>query len=210
MSATIQIQQDHDSYPAALRRFLGDRAPKAVTAIGPLDLLVNKPLGFFCSIKCPGRLILQTTDFAQQLRQASVTVIGGFHSPVERECLTILLRSTNPIIICPARGIENMRIPSEYKKPLSEGRLLLLSPFNGRQRRATAEMATYRNEVVAALAEQIFVAYAEPSGKTELFCQRIVEWLKPLYTFESDATANLIALGARPLTQAALGALTIQ
>ena len=203
----IQVYNESPDYPVALQHFLGDKVPKTITATGAIDLLANKSLAFFCSVKCPGNLILRTHDFAQQLKQAPVTIIGGFHSPVERECLTILLRSTNPLIICPARGIENMRIPADCKKPLAEGRLLLLSPFSGKQHRATAEMASYRNEVVAALAEQIFVAYAEPSGKTERFCQRIIEWQKPLYTFASEANANLISLGAKVLDENPVGML---
>lgn len=44
------------------------------------------------------------------LRDAGVTVIGEFHSPMEKECLNILLRGSQPIIVCPARSLENMRI----------------------------------------------------------------------------------------------------
>jgi len=33
-------------------------------------------------------------------------VISGFHTPAEKECLRILLRGAQPIIICPARSIE--------------------------------------------------------------------------------------------------------
>ena len=183
-----------------MQNYLGDRAPTTLTALGNLDLLSGKTLALFCSVKCPGNLILQTYDLAKNLRQAEMTVIGGFHSPMERECLTILLRSPNPIIVCPARGIKNMRIPPEYKEPLADGRLLLLSPFAEKQRRATIQTALYRNQFVAALADQIFVAYAEPGGKTEQFCQEVLAWGKPLYTLASDANANLISLGARPVT----------
>lgn len=54
------------------------------------------PLALVCSVKCPGDLILKTYDLAQQLREAEVTIIGGFHSLMERECLTILLRGNQP------------------------------------------------------------------------------------------------------------------
>jgi hypothetical protein len=46
---------------------------------------------------------------------------------MERECLTILLRGTQTVIVCPARSINGMRIKKEYEKPLKEGRLLFLS-----------------------------------------------------------------------------------
>jgi predicted Rossmann fold nucleotide-binding protein DprA/Smf involved in DNA uptake len=194
------IYPGDSGYPPELQKYLGDRAPERLTAMGNPDLLLEKALALFCSIKCPGSLILQTYDLAHKLRQSRMAVIGGFHSPMERECLTILLRSPSPIVVCPARGIENMRLPSEYKKPIAEGRLLLLSPFTEKQRRSTIQIAQYRNRVVAALAEQVFVAYAEPHGKTEQFCRTVLTWGKRLYTLESDANINLIAMGAKPIT----------
>lgn len=195
-----RLYQNDADYPFALQTYLGAQAPMALTTLGNHDLLHRKTLALFCSVKCPGKLILQAYDFAQKLRRARVTVIGGFHSPMERECLNLLLSSTNFIIVCPARGLEKMRVPTEQKEPLAEGRLLFLSPFPEGQRRATAEMALYRNRIVAALADSIFVAYADPLGKTEQFCRDVLSWRKPLYTLESDANANLIALGAKPLT----------
>jgi hypothetical protein len=78
-------------------------------------------VGFdICSVKCSGNAILQTLDLAQQLRDAGVPVIGGFHSPMERECLRILLRGSQPIIVCPARRLQGMRVPREHHAHLHE------------------------------------------------------------------------------------------
>ena len=92
-------------YPARLRERLGDDAPAQLTTLGNLDILQTKPVALFCSVKCPGNLILQTYDLAQRWRDQGVTVISGFHSPMERECLNILLRSPHAVIICPARNL---------------------------------------------------------------------------------------------------------
>ena len=194
-----RLGQGDPSYPSALQLFLGDRAPTTLTALGNLDILRQKKLALFCSVKCPGNLILQTYDLARALRDEGVTIIGGFHSPMEKECLTLLLRGMQPIIICPARSIERMRTPSEWKAPLAEGRLLLLSPFAEKMRRATVDLARKRNELVAALADEVFVAHAAPGSKTEHFCHDVLSWGKPLMTLESDENAGLIARGARPV-----------
>jgi predicted Rossmann fold nucleotide-binding protein DprA/Smf involved in DNA uptake len=194
-----QLQQDDSGYPPTLYEYLGDRAPKTLTTLGNLDILQRKKLALFCSVKCPGNLILQTYDLACALRDAGVTVIGGFHSPMEKECLSLLLRSTQPVIICPARSIERMRLPAEWEMPLAEGRLLLLSPFGEKLRRVTASLAQRRNEFVAALADEVFVAHAAPGSKTEHFCSNVLAWGKPLLTLESDENADLIARGARPV-----------
>ncbi len=172
-------------------KHLSDSGRQNLTNASPL-------LALFCSRQCPGSLILQTYDLAQELRQAGLTVISGFHSPMERECLTILLRGTPPLIICPARSIHK-RVPADWKNPLREGRLLILSPFAEKQRRMTAETAAERNRFVAALADTLFVAHAAPQSHTEQFCREVLSWGKTLYTLDSDTNTRLITLGAKPL-----------
>ncbi|MBI3913132.1 MAG: DNA-processing protein DprA [Chloroflexi bacterium] len=165
------LSQSDPHYPPVLKTCLRDAAPAAITAFGDLGNLKNKTLALFCSQKCPGTLILQTYDLAQNLRQAGSAVIGGFHSPMEREALNILLRGKQPVIICPARSIEGMRLRAEFKRPLEQGQLLFLSPFPKKQKRMIADNAIQRNRFVGALAEAVFVAYAEPNGKMEQLCR---------------------------------------
>ena len=78
-------------YPAAIQAFLGPDAPAAITALGDLALLDHRPLAIFCSSRCPGKLIVQASDLAHALADRGAAVIGGFHTPVERACLEILL-----------------------------------------------------------------------------------------------------------------------
>ena len=194
----VSLEQADAAYPGSLPTYLGKKAPKRIYALGDLDILREVALGLFCSVKCPGNLILKTYDLARELRDAGVTVMSGFHSPMEKECLALLLRGKQPVIWCPARRLAATRIPKKYAKPLLDGRLLMLSPFETNVKQATVEIAGVRNDFVAALADRIFVAYAVPGGKTETFCQRILEWGKPLSTFDSPGNAILIALGAKP------------
>lgn len=191
-----QINQNEGNYPPGLHRCLGAEAPSCIQVTGSTDLLQGKPLALFSSIKCPGNLILKTYDLAQRLRDDGVPVIGGFHSPMEKECLLLLLRGSQPVIICPNRSLSGMRLPAEWKKPISENRLLIVSPFEEKLRRGTLQTALYRNKFVAALADRIFITYASPNSKTEAFCRQVVEWGKKVYTFEENK--NLLKLGAQP------------
>jgi predicted Rossmann fold nucleotide-binding protein DprA/Smf involved in DNA uptake len=193
---------DSPQYPEGVRRFLQNRVPATITALGNLEILRTKLLALFCSVECPGKVILETYDLAHKLREEGVTVIGGFHSPMERECLEVLLRGTAPVVVCPARGVAKMRLRPEFRAPLENGRLLLLSPFSDKQRRATQQTATERNRFVAASADAVFVAYAAPNSKTENFCREVLAWGKPLLTFESSEDSALVALGAKPLRAA--------
>jgi hypothetical protein len=71
-----------------------------------------------------------------------------------------------------------------------------LSPFGERVKRARQDIALFRNEFVGALADQVFVVYAAPGGKTESFSKKALGWGKPLMTFNSLENASLIASGA--------------
>ncbi len=196
MDAVVNLCPSDCRYPTALKTSLGHHAPARIFALGNLDILQTKPLALFCSRKCPGNLILQTYDLAQKWRDQAVTVIGGFHSPMERECLNILLRSPHPVIICPAHRLPR-RIEPEFKRPLAEGRLLLLSAFPDTVKRATVETAHQRNRIVAALADRVFIPYAEPDSQTEFFAREITGWGKPVYTIASEANRSLMAIGAK-------------
>ena len=103
-------------------------------------------------------------------------MISGFHSPIEKECLRILLRGKPPVIVCPARSIEKLRVPAEWRAPLHEGRLLILSCFVPGHTRATAELATRRNLVAAALADEHWFAHVTPGGHSERLAQVIAGW----------------------------------
>lgn len=178
------------------------RGWERVSLLGNLELLRRPGLGLFCSIRCPGKVILELYDLARALRDAGVPVISGFHTPMEKECLKLLLRGTQPVLVCPARGIPTRRIPAAVKAGLADSRVLYLSPFDETLRRPTADLAGERNRFVAALAPQLVVAYASPGGKTEQLCRWAVGAGKSVLTLADPENAGLLALGARECSPA--------
>ena len=98
--------------------FSDSSAPPTIECIGNTALLGEPAIALFCSRQCPGALVNATYDLAQRLRDAGKTVIGGFHSPMEQECLRLLLRGGQPVIICPARAIQDYRLSSEWQAGL--------------------------------------------------------------------------------------------
>ena len=127
-------------------------------------------------MRCPGDAILRAYDVAQKLRDEGVTVISGFHSPVEKECLRILLRGKQPIIICLARALEKIRLPADWRGALEISRLLLLSPFEKRPRRPTIESSHQRNEIVAALSDEVLIIHADAGGSIERVSELVDRW----------------------------------
>ena len=165
------------------------------------QIIITKKLALFSSQKVPGTLILKTYDIVAALRDAGVTVIGGFHSHMEKECLKILLRGIQPIMICPARSIKGYRDPVAWKKPIQQGQLTLLSNFPDNNRRVTAETAEQRNRFVIDQADAIFIPYAAPGGMTEGLAKEIATTNKSMYTIIVPETMNLQNLGAIDIDQ---------
>ncbi len=165
-------------------------------AAGSVEILEQPRTGFFCSTQCPGSVILKTFDAITAMRNRGEIVIGGFHSPMEWECLGILLRGRQPVIWVPARSIEAMHLKPELEPAFKGGRLLILSPFGPKQRRITAELADQRNRFVASLATTIFVAHAAPGSRTFSLCTELRHHNRQLFTIDDPTNANLTALGA--------------
>jgi len=100
-----------------------------------------------------------------------------------------------------------MRIKPEYRKPLEDGRLLILSPFSGKEKRISSDRAVRRNYFVAALATAIFIPYAAPGSKTKTFCQELLKWGKQVYTIDDAKNTHLMEEGIPTISQHSTGIL---
>ena len=165
-SGLVRIEQGDTTYPSILIERFGETAPQFIDAIGNLNILQNHKVALFCSVRCPTEKIIAAQDLAHRLRDEGITVISGFHSPVEKECLRVLLKGTQPIIICPARGLEGMRIPKDWKIGLAQQRILLLSLFSTADHRLTASNAETRNRFVGQISDEVIFIHAVASSKT--------------------------------------------
>jgi len=179
--------------------------PCPISYQGNPDVLSRRKISLICSVKCPGSVILQTYDLMKTIRDEEITVISGFHSPMERECLNLLLRGTCGIAICYAQTLPK-RLPPEFRKPINEGRLLLLSAFEEGEDRVTRASSAARNKQVAELGDLLFVPYASPGGMVEVICGDVARSGKPVFTFDGEYGASLQAMGASatPPTDAAV------
>ncbi len=205
-----RITQIDPNYPKRLKDSLKTEAPETIWARGNIDLLPGIDTAFngnlwalFCSKKCPGELILKTHDLAQRFKERGIPTIGGYHSPIEKECLRVLLRGVQPILLCPARSIENMRLKSAWKDAFAKERLLILSPFESRYDRQTVALANRRNAFVAALADKIYIAHAAEDSKTLKFTEQMIACGKPVFTFDTPANEALFQLGAQRMEPSA-------
>ena len=172
----LTLTPSYARWPQQLDDRLDKVAPSRLWAIGNLEILAGHKIGLLCSVRCPGDAILGAYDAARKLRDQGVTVISGFHSPVEKECLRILLRGKQPLIICLARSLGEIRIPTAWRPALQFGRLLLLSLFERLPRRPTVESAHQRNELVVALSDKVLIIHAAPGGQIEQISNLVDRW----------------------------------
>jgi predicted Rossmann fold nucleotide-binding protein DprA/Smf involved in DNA uptake len=180
LSEVVAIQSTDARWPVVLAERLRGSAPETLHAVGPAGILERRKTALFCSARSPGAAILRAHDAVRRMRDEGVTVISGFHSPIEKECLRILLRGNQPIIICPGRAIESMRIPTDCRTAFGAGRILFLSPFSRQPKRVTKESALRRNEVVAALADEAYVAHVAEGGQTAAIVGMLKRWRVPI------------------------------
>jgi len=174
---------------------------KAVNTVGDPAILQRPLVALFCSVKCPGKLILETYELAKRFRAEGVTVISGFHSPMEQECLRILLRAPQPLVWCLARGLYR-KIPTkpvDCRPAVDEGRLVMVTPFPDTVTHITKETAMQSNRVAAELASAVVVAHAAPGGKMEDLCRDLLAAGKPLFTFDHPDNAKILHQGAKPV-----------
>jgi hypothetical protein len=191
------ISLNETRHTVSLRQLLGHSALTELWAAGPAHILHDDKTGFFCSSQCPGGVILKTFDAITAMRDEGRTLIGGFHSPMECECLGILLRGRQPVIWVPARSIVGMHLKPELQPAFAAGRLLILSPFEPKHKRITAALADARNRFVGALADRVFVAHAAPASRTLALCEELRALGKALYTVDDPANSPLLAIAER-------------
>lgn len=161
---------------------------------GNTALLELPKTAFLCSRRCPAQVVLKSYDWAIEKRKAKTCVLSGNHSQIEKDVLHYLLKREQPIIVAFARGLKK-RLEPELAEALANNRLLIITPFSSRITRVPQETANKRNELMAELADEIFVAYAQPGGNIERLVRRWLQKGKKICTFDVQENQMLIERG---------------
>lgn len=171
-------------YPARLSGRLGQGAPKTLNVLGPVAALSMPITAFLCSKETPGSTILRAFDQAAAWRDAGTCVVSGFHSPMEQECLEVLLRGEQPVIWMLARALTRPRLSPSQRKAFEDGRLTIVSAFGEREARTTADLARRRNRFAAAMSEHVCFAHIRAGGSLEVLSRELATWGVPASTLD--------------------------
>jgi predicted Rossmann fold nucleotide-binding protein DprA/Smf involved in DNA uptake len=176
----MKLTPSHASWPRHLNDRLEMAAPAELWAVGNHDILARRKLGLFCSVHCPDHVLQAAAGGVHGLRNDDVAVVSGFHSPVEKECLRVLLEDNVPAVVGFARSLKRIRIPSAWRRPLREGRLLVISSFDDLPRSPTRKSSRQRNELIAAMSDEVLILHAHPGGNIERLTRIIHRWRIPI------------------------------
>jgi predicted Rossmann fold nucleotide-binding protein DprA/Smf involved in DNA uptake len=162
-------------------------------------------LGFLVSRRASPLSILVAYDLARALRDAGVPVAGGFDAPVEHDCLDLLLRGQQPVLVVLARPLARFRPPASWATAMRDGRLHLTSPFAPEERGSPLANAWRRNQALADRCAGLLIVHAHPGGGVErLALSVLAQGQKPVFTPDIPANRALLAAGALPLPRNAL------
>ncbi|MBN8574772.1 MAG: DNA-processing protein DprA [Candidatus Kapaibacterium sp.] len=144
---------------------------------GNIDLIKLPKTAFLCSRTVPASAVLACYDWAIQQREQGHCVISGFHSPIEKDVLHYLLKGTQPIIVVLARGFKET-MNHEFIKPLEQGKLLIISPFDAQVKRITSRTVLVRHQTMIDLADDIAVGYISKNGQLDTLLTPVT---KPIF-----------------------------
>lgn len=129
---------------------------------GNRELLDRPMVAFFASRTAPEGALALATRWAERVAQTEQVVISGFHAPIERAVLDVLLKHRHPVIVALGRSLYR-KCPPLFQTPLAEGRLLFIS-FRASPR-TSFSTAQQRNWAAADLADELVFAPFAPSSQ---------------------------------------------
>ena len=137
-----------------------------MTTLGNPEILKLEKVAFLSSRKVPPAAVMKCYDWATEMRDQGVCVMGGFQSPLERDVLTLLLQGKQPVIWVLARKLWTPRgVPKAYRAAIEEGRLLIVSPVAQSIRRVDARSAEVRNRFVLEHSDRHVFGSLDPNGQ---------------------------------------------
>lgn len=134
-----------------------------MAGVGNMALLEQPLTAFFASRHCSGQAIRAAMDWAVMQARAKTPLIGGFHSPLEKSVLEVMLAADTPVVIVVARDLEHARFPPSWRRAMQLGTAAVIS-MDGTSKRLTGEQAALRNDWAAKRAAHIVVAFARAEG----------------------------------------------
>ena len=148
---------------------------------GNKDLLNRRLVAFFASRNSPPEALGLATRWAREIATTDKIVISGFHSPIERAVLDILLQAGCSVVVTLGRALYR-RIPTHLQAAHRENKLLFIS-FRDNARPSLSN-SQLRNWATADLAQEIIFAPFDPSSQLSTLHFTIARGAKPCHILD--------------------------
>jgi len=129
---------------------------------GNKDLLDRELVAFFASRTSPPEAIDLARNWAREIAHTDKIVISGFHSPIERTVLDILLAEGCSVVVTLGRALYR-KIPAHLQAAYDEGRVLFVS-FRNYSRHSFSN-SQLRNWATTSYASEVVFAPFDPTSQ---------------------------------------------
>ena len=139
--------------------------PVQIATLVDESILDLPKVGFLSSRKVPSAAVMKCYDWATEMRDEGVCVMGGFQSPLERDVLAFLLQGKQPVVWALAHKLwAEKSIPRPYRESIASGRLLVVSPVARSVMRVDARTAAIRNRYILEHSASVVCAAIDSAG----------------------------------------------
>lgn len=129
---------------------------------GNRELLDRELVAFFASRTAPPEALDLARRWVHNIARSNKVVISGFHSPIERAVLDILLGEGCSVVVTLGRALYR-RIPAHLQAAYDQNRVLFVSFRN--YSRPSLSNSQLRNWATADLASEIVFAPFDPRSQ---------------------------------------------
>jgi hypothetical protein len=210
-------------YPKRLMERLGKSSPEQIFYHGPLDFLNRFTMAVISADSISGLAMMAANQLLFTIREYDLNLIGGWHSVMETEIFRLgLFRKNLTVTLFTVKGLASENFESflqtrfypplhefpereEYFRRAREEKLLMLSVSPPEERRIKRPNIINRNWLACALADMIFVPFAEKGTKTLSLAKRVLSAQIPIFTTEHDDNKSLHRLGIPGLSRKSVG-----
>ena len=186
--------------PANLKSFFGGKV-ETLWSLGDSSILSRRLLGIVSARQTDSDLALKSSQLLKQLalpKQAAF--IGGWHSPLEKEALKVVLAAAVPLVFCIPKALDRFVMSVDMENRVNDRQVLLLTHCSPKAKRITRNASIRRNQMVADLAGALLVLSA-PAGSSSLSLAKLaLRHGKPVLTPEHRMNQELLAYSALPAT----------
>jgi len=148
------------SYPQRFRERLKDNAPTILYGCGNATILATGGLAVIGSRNATPELLAYTEHIGQLAANAQQTVISGGAREIDQASMRGALGGGGTVVGMLADSLERAVLNREYRSPLMEGQLVLVSPYDP-MAEFNVGNAMQRNKLICALADAALVVSSD-------------------------------------------------